>query len=71
MLLVFVCGVEATEEYAGCVTVSALLHYFALTALLWMAAEALFMCKKLTFVFKRNSSNFIIVVSLICWGKQE
>ena len=69
LLLVFVCGIEATELYAGCVMVSALLHYLMLTTLIWMAAEALLMCKKLTLVFKKNSDKFILTLSLLCWGE--
>ena len=47
MLLVFVIGIDKTENYGGCVTVSVLIHYFTLVAVMWMGAEALFMFQKL------------------------
>ena len=43
MLLVFVIGIDRTESLGGCVTVSVLIHYFTLVAVMWMGAEALFM----------------------------
>ena len=69
MMLVFVTGIEQTDEYGACVSVSVLIHYFTLAAIFWMAAEALLMFRKLVFVFERTTNNFIIVVSITCWGK--
>lgn len=69
MMLVFVTGIEQTDDYGGCVSVSVLIHYFTLAAIFWMAAEALLMFRKLVFVFERTTNNFIIVVSIACWGK--
>ena len=69
MLLVFIVGVERTENYGGCVTVSVLIHYFTLVAVMWMGAEALLMSKKLVDVFVQISTKYIISVSLVCWRK--
>lgn len=69
MMLVFVTGIEQTDVYGACVSVSVLIHYFTLASIFWMAAEALLMFRKLVFVFKRTTNNFIIVVSIACWGK--
>ena len=55
--------------YGGCVTMSVLVHYFALVAVLWMGAEALLMFQKLVIVFSRITTKFIISVSLVCWSK--
>ena len=40
MALVLV-GLSAEKVYGGCVTVSVFVHYFALTSVVWMGAEAL------------------------------
>lgn len=69
MLLVFIVGIEQTAHYGGCVAVSVLLHYFTLVAVLWMAAEAVLMFRKLVFVFEKMSKNFITTMTIICWGK--
>ena len=72
MLIVFVTGIDKadeTEPYGGCVTVSALIHYFTLVAVMWMGAEAVLMFQKLVIVFVRITSKFIIAVSLVCWCK--
>lgn len=61
---------ENTEPiYGGCLTVSLLVHYFALTAIMWMGAEALLMFQKLVIVFVRITKKYIIIVSIVCWSK--
>ena len=69
MLLVFVVGIDRTEEYEVCVTVSALIHYFTLVSVMWMGAEAVLMFQKLVIVFVQITTRFIIGVSLVCWCK--
>ena len=69
MLLVFVVGVERTENTIGCTVASVLIQYFTLASVFWMGAEAVLMFKKLIIVFGRISTTFIVVTSLICWGK--
>ena len=69
MLIVFVCGIDRTSVYGGCVAVSALIHYFTLVAVMWMGAEAVLMFQKLVIVFVRITTKFIIAVSLVCWCK--
>ena len=53
----------------GCVTVSALIHYFTLVAVMWMGAEALLMFQKLVIVFTQITTKYIIGVSFVCWCK--
>ena len=69
MLIVFVTGIDQTQVYGGCVTVSALLHYFTLVMWMWMGAEAVFMFQKLVIVFVQVTTRYIIAVSLVCWCK--
>ncbi|KAL5487029.1 hypothetical protein EMCRGX_G019584 [Ephydatia muelleri] len=67
MLLIFVTGIDRTEHFGGCVTVSVLIHYFTLVAVMWMGAEALLMFQKIVIVFVQITTRFIVVLSLICW----
>ena len=67
MLIVFVVGVQQTEVKAGCVTVSVLIHYFTLAAVMWMGAEAVLMFQKLVIVFGRITTRHIVIISFICW----
>ena len=69
MLLVFVVGIDRTKVFEGCVTVSVLIHYFTLVAVMWMGAEALLMFQKLVIVFVQITTRYIIIVSLVCWRK--
>jgi hypothetical protein len=71
MLVVFVVGIDRTEVFEGCVTVSVLIHYFTLVAVMWMGAEALLMFQKLVIVFVQITTCYIVIVSLVCWCKQE
>lgn len=68
MLLVFIVGIDRTENTIVCTTISALIQYFTLASAFWMGAEAVLMFKKLIIVFGRTTSLFIGLVSLICWG---
>ena len=70
MLIVFVCGINRTRVYGGCVAVSAMVHYFTLAAVMWMGAEAVLMFQKLVLVFHQTTTKFIIAGSLICWCKK-
>ena len=67
-LAVFVGGIERTEVFEVCVTISVLLHYFTLVSVAWIGAEALLMFRKL---IKRVTVKFIVIVSLCCWRKSH
>ena len=69
MLLVFLAGVNRTGQLGGCIAASIFIHYFTLTSVMWMLAEALLMFQKLVFVFKKITKKGIIATSLICWCK--
>ena len=74
MLLVsFVLVAMSAEDlvalYGGCMTVSVLVHYFTLVAVMWMGAEALLMFQKLVYVFYQITTKFIVSVSIVCWSK--
>ncbi|XP_019853121.1 PREDICTED: adhesion G-protein coupled receptor G6-like [Amphimedon queenslandica] len=67
MLAVFVSGIDRVSVRAGCITVGALIHYFALVAWMWMGAEALLMFQKLVIVFTDITWKYLVGISLICW----
>ena len=69
MFLVFVIGIDRTERFGGCVTVSVLIHYFTLASVMWMGAEALFMFQKIVLVFFQATTRYLVVLSIICWGR--
>ena len=60
---------NSTDPYGGCVTVSVLVHYFTLVAVMWMAAIALFIFQKVMFVFHKITTKFTVGVSIVCWSK--
>ena len=51
LMLVILSAEKVTTIYGGCVTLSLLVHYFTLAAVMWMGAEALLMFQKLVIVF--------------------
>ena len=69
LILVVISAKKVTAIYGGCVTLSLLVHYFTLVAVMWMGAEALLMFQKLVIVFVRITTKFIVFISLICWSK--
>ena len=69
LILVVFSAEKVTTIYGGCMTLSLLVHYFTLVAVMWMGAEALLMFQKLVIVFSRITTKFVVLVSLICWSK--
>ena len=69
LLIIFVCGINRTAVYGGCVAVSALIHYLTLVSVMFMGAVAVLMFKKLVIVFGSTSAKFLVTLSLICWRK--
>ena len=68
LALVVLSAENIAALYGGCVTVSVLVHYFTLVAMMWMGAEALLMFQKLVLVFVQITTKYIIMVSVVCWG---
>ena len=69
LALVALSAENVTALYGGCMTVSVLVHYFTLVAIMWMGAEALLMFQKLVIVFTQITTKFIVSVSIVCWSK--
>ena len=69
LILVVLSAESVNTIYGGCVSLSFLIHYFTLVAVMWMGAEALFMFQKLVIVFVQITTKFIVFVSIICWSK--
>ena len=49
-------------------TVSVLIHYFTLVAVMWMGAEAVLMYQKIVIVFVLISTYYLIAITLLCWS---
>ena len=69
LVLVIMSAQRITPYYGGCIMISILVHYFALVALMFMAAEALLMFRKLATPFEKITNKYNIIVSIICWCK--
>ena len=69
MFLVFLVGVDRTENEHVCVAMSYLIHYFTMASVMWMFAEALYMVKSFLIVFGKITTKFIIPLSLCAWSK--
>ena len=54
---------------AGCITFIATEYYFILIAFMWMGAEGVLLCQKVFCVFKKTTTLYLFIVSLVCWGK--
>lgn len=67
LVLVVFSAEKVTPYYEGCVTMSVLVHYFALVAVMLMAAEDVLMFRKLITPFAQITPKYNVVVSAICW----
>ncbi|XP_036355744.1 adhesion G-protein coupled receptor G2-like, partial [Octopus sinensis] len=68
--LIFLVGMQpyASKITAACKAVAALLHYFLLASLMWMAVEAFHVCLAAVIVVKTYQSHFILKSSILSWG---
>ncbi|XP_029639913.1 adhesion G-protein coupled receptor G2-like isoform X2 [Octopus sinensis] len=68
--IIFLAGMQpyALKVSAACKAVAALLHYFLLASLMWMAVEACHVCLVSVIVFKTYQSHFILKSSILSWG---
>ncbi|KAI8494540.1 hypothetical protein Bbelb_277660 [Branchiostoma belcheri] len=67
-LIIFLAGINRTASPIGCKVVAALLHYFLLASLMWMAVEAVNVYRAVVHVFDYVSGNFIIKAGAVAWG---
>lgn len=67
--LLFLVGVEQTQNPFVCVAVAAVLHYFLLATFMWMLMEAVLQYHAFVKVFGTHISYFMLKASLIAWGK--
>ncbi|XP_066279159.1 adhesion G protein-coupled receptor L3-like [Branchiostoma lanceolatum] len=69
ILVIFLAGINQTASPIGCTVVAALLHYFLLAALMWMAVEAVNIYRAVVLVFDHHvSENFVIKAAAVAWG---
>ncbi|KAI8516480.1 hypothetical protein Bbelb_050610 [Branchiostoma belcheri] len=68
ILVIFLAGINRTTSPIGCKVVAALLHYFLLAALMWMAVEAVNLYRAVVQVFDSVSANFVIKAGAVAWG---
>ena len=69
LVLVIMSAQNITPVYGGCIITSILVHYFALVAVMFMAAEALLMFRKLATPFAKITNKYNIIASGVCWCK--
>ncbi|KAI8502490.1 hypothetical protein Bbelb_200780 [Branchiostoma belcheri] len=69
ILITFLAGIDQTDSPIGCTAVAALLHYFLLSALMWMAVEAVMIFLAAVMVFGHYvSESFIYKAVVVAWG---
>ena len=71
MLVVFLIGIDRTENEVACTFMSCVILYFALSSVFWMGAEVLIMYMKFINTMGTLSTLSIILVSIICWGESQ
>ena len=69
MFLVFLVGVDRTENEHVCTAMSYLIHYFTMASVMWMFAEAVYMLKSFLIVFGKITSKFMLILSLSAWSE--
>ncbi|XP_033640186.1 low-density lipoprotein receptor-related protein 2-like isoform X3 [Asterias rubens] len=69
LYIVFLAGIDSARGSVGaCAFVAALLHYLALTTMMWMAVEARNMYVSTVKVFPEDTPKYMLKACLIAWG---
>ncbi|KAL3856102.1 hypothetical protein ACJMK2_015297 [Sinanodonta woodiana] len=66
--ILFLVGIDRTETYGGCITVSVLLHYFILASFMWMLIEGIVQYLRFVKVLGTYIPKFMIKTSIPAWG---
>ncbi|KAK3607732.1 hypothetical protein CHS0354_040642 [Potamilus streckersoni] len=66
--ILFLVGIDRTETYGGCITVSVLLHYFILASFMWMLMEGMLQYLRFVKVLGTYIPKFMIKTSIPAWG---
>ena len=66
--IVFLVGVERTENIVGCKIVAALLHYFILVSFMWMLVEGLLQYLRFVKVLGTYIPHFLLKTAIPSWG---
>ena len=69
LYVTFIISTVSTGVPVLCGVVSALMHYFFLAVFFWMAAEAIYVHRKLVYEYKQDIANYFAITMAICWGK--
>ncbi|XP_033111997.1 adhesion G-protein coupled receptor G7-like, partial [Anneissia japonica] len=68
LYIVFIVGIDRTNNDDQCTAVGALLHYFLLSSIFWMSVQALFMYYLFVKIYNAHIPRFLIKASLFGWG---
>ncbi|XP_014679514.1 PREDICTED: adhesion G-protein coupled receptor G2-like [Priapulus caudatus] len=68
LLVIFLVGIELTDNYVGCVAVAVLLHYFTLAAFMWMLVEGFLHYLRYVKVLGTYVPGFMWKACLLAWG---
>ena len=68
LLIVFVAGINSTNNILGCQIVAVLLHYLTLVTVLWMGIEAYNLYLQIVKVMAIYQRRFMLKAVLVGWG---
>ncbi len=67
--VIFLAGIDKTDDHAACLVVAALLHYFLLASAAWMLVEGIVQYHRCVNVLKGYiTEHFLLKSSVACWG---
>lgn len=69
VVVLFLTGLERTNQPNVCVAIGIAIHYFTLVAFMWMFMEAVFMYHAFVIVWPPREDNDVLKCSLAAWGK--
>ena len=68
LLIVFVAGVNSTNNRLGCQIVAVLLHYLTLVTVFWMGIEAYNLYLQIVKVMAIYQRKFMLKAAVVGWG---
>ena len=68
-LIVFIVGIEQTQDFYVCIVVAVLLHYFILVAFMWMLMEGILLYVAFVKDLGTYIPRFILKAAVSAWGE--
>ena len=68
-IIMFLAGIDATDNKDACTAIAVLLHYFLLVVFMWSFLQAAYLYMVLVRVYAQQAKMLVIKMAFVAWGE--